>query len=97
MSGGKKRRVAIARLCVKDPPIAIFGEATSALEAESEYHVKEKIDSVMQERTVIFIAHRLSTIRSADRIFVIQNGFVAEVECLISLSQKGEIAESFDL
>jgi len=60
------------------------------LDAESEYHVKKAIDSVMKGRTVISIAHRLSTIRGADRIAVIQNGLVAEVGTFEELVAKGE-------
>ncbi|KAL7530686.1 hypothetical protein ACHAXR_003627 [Thalassiosira sp. AJA248-18] len=79
LSGGQKQRVAIARLILKDPPIVILDEATSALDAQSEYFVKQALDSVMKGRTVISIAHRLSTIRGADRIAVLQDGQVVEV------------------
>ena len=62
--------------------------ATSALDAQSEYHVKKAIDSAMQGRTVISIAHRLSTIRGADRIAVLQDGQIAEIGSFEELSKK---------
>lgn len=92
LSGGQKQRVAIARTLLKDPPIVIFDEATSALDAESEYHVKRAIDTIMAGRTVISIAHRLSTIRGADRITVMQSGNVVEegtFEALVQGDGKG--------
>ena len=68
--------------------IGYFFSATSALDAQSEYHVKKAIDSAMQGRTVISIAHRLSTIRGADRIAVLQDGHIAEIGTFEELSQK---------
>jgi ABC-type multidrug transport system fused ATPase/permease subunit len=88
LSGGQKQRVAIARLIVKDPPVIILDEATSALDAQSEYLVKQAIDSAMKGRTVISIAHRLSTISGADRIAVLQEGQISEVGTFQELSQK---------
>jgi ABC transporter fused permease/ATP-binding protein len=79
LSGGQRQRVAIARAILKDPAILILDEATSSLDAHSEYLVQEALEKLMEARTTIVIAHRLSTIKKVDRIFVIQQGRLAEM------------------
>src|SRR5207237_8031845 len=79
LSGGQRQRLAIARAFLKDPPILILDEATSDLDAESEFMVQQALSDLMQHRTVLVIAHRLSTVRNADRIVVIHEGRIAEV------------------
>jgi len=79
LSGGQRQRIAIARAFLKDPPILILDEATSDLDAESEFLVQQALAALMENRTVLVIAHRLSTVRHADRIAVIHEGRIAEI------------------
>lgn len=79
LSGGQRQRIAIARAFLKNAPLLLLDEATSALDNESERAVKEALDRLRQNRTVIVIAHRLSTIRDASRIVVMERGRIVEV------------------
>ena len=78
LSGGQKQRVAIARIFLKNPPILILDEATSALDSVTEARIQRAFDQLSIGRTTLIIAHRLSTIRKASRIFVVQDGRIAE-------------------
>ncbi|MDE2436928.1 MAG: ABC transporter ATP-binding protein/permease [Sphingomonadales bacterium] len=78
LSGGEKQRVAIARTLVKNPPILLLDEATSALDTRTEQDILATLHSVAEGRTSLSIAHRLSTIADADRIFVLNEGRLAE-------------------
>jgi subfamily B ATP-binding cassette protein MsbA len=78
LSGGQAQRLAIARAFLKDPPILILDEATSDLDAESEFLVQQALSELMKGRTVLVIAHRLATVKHADRVVVVHAGRIAE-------------------
>ncbi len=78
LSGGQRQRVAIARSVVKNPPILILDEATSAIDVRTERRVQEALDRVSKNRTIIVVAHRLSTIKRADKILVMRQGILVE-------------------
>jgi ABC-type multidrug transport system fused ATPase/permease subunit len=78
LSGGQKQRLAIARAVLKDAPILILDEATSAVDTETELLIQEALERLMVGRTTLIIAHRLSTIRSADKIVVLEGSRVTQ-------------------
>lgn len=74
LSGGQAQRISIARAILKDPPVLILDEATSAVDNETEAAIQRSLEIVSKDRTTVVIAHRLSTIRNADQIIVIEAG-----------------------
>lgn len=78
LSGGQRQRLAIARAILKDPPILILDEATSAVDNETEAAIQRSLERITVGRTTIAIAHRLSTVRNANCIYVMEHGKIAE-------------------
>jgi subfamily B ATP-binding cassette protein MsbA len=98
LSGGQRQRIAIARAVIRNTPILILDEPSSGLDAESERLVFEALDRLMKGKTSIVIAHRLSTIRSADIIFVVQDGKLVESGKHEELSAAGGLyAELYEI
>jgi ABC-type multidrug transport system fused ATPase/permease subunit len=77
-SGGEKQRLSIARALLKNPPLLLLDESTSALDNETERLVQSALENLRQDRTCFVIAHRLSTVRKADCIFVLKHGKIEE-------------------
>ena len=78
LSGGQRQRLALARAILKNPPILVLDEATSAVDNETEAAIQRSLDVVSKGRTTIVIAHRLSTVRQADCIYLLENGCIVE-------------------
>ncbi len=90
LSGGQRQRVAIARMVLSNPKAVIFDESTSALDVHTEAKLFEALHDFLAERTVITIAHRLSTIKSAEYIYVLEEGKVVDSGTPGQLLEKDE-------
>ena len=88
LSGGQAQRISIARAVLKNSPIFIFDEATSAVDNETEEAIQKSLQKIVIGRSSIVIAHRLSTIRHADVIFVMDQGRIAELGTHEELCQR---------
>lgn len=88
LSGGQKQRISIARMMLKEPQIILLDEATSALDNVTESAVKQTLDELMEEKTVVAVAHRLSTIMDYDCIIVLEAGKVVEQGTYQTLMEK---------
>ena len=91
LSGGQRQRIAIARAVLKDAPLLILDEATSAVDNETEAALQRSITRISKDRTTIIVAHRLSTVRHSDAIVVLERGMIIEQgkhEDLVALGGK---------
>ena len=94
LSGGQRQRIAIARVLLKDAPVLIMDEATSALNSEVEAAIQEQLYNLMANKTVIAIAHRLSTISAMDRLIIMDKGRIVEDGSHEGLLQQGGLYAS---
>lgn len=88
-SGGQRQRLSLARAFLKDAPILILDEATSAQDAESEALIQQALQRILAGRTAIIIAHRLATVEQADRIAVLDDGRLVELGTHAELLERG--------
>ncbi|MBD2702782.1 ABC transporter ATP-binding protein [Spirosoma sp. BT702] len=89
LSGGQQQRIAIARLFLKNPPVLLLDEPTASLDAITTEQIKESLDAVKQNRTVLIISHNISQIMDADKIYVLEEGEVIGQGTHESLYQDG--------
>ena len=89
LSGGQRQRLALARAILKNPPILILDEATSAVDNETEAAIQRSLNVISHNRTTIVIAHRLSTVRQADCIYLLEGGCITESGTHDALLAKG--------
>jgi len=78
LSGGQRQRLSLARAILKDSPIVILDEATSAVDNETERAIQANLEHITENKTALIVAHRLSTIRHADEIWVLEEGQIVE-------------------
>lgn len=88
LSGGQKQRILIARAVYRNPEFIFFDEATSSLDASNEREIMQRLKAFYQGKTVVVIAHRLSTVKDADKIIVLDKGYLVEEGTHTSLSQR---------
>lgn len=98
LSGGQKQRMAIARTLLKNPCILILDDSTSSVDAETEIHIREAMQHLMQNRTTFIIAHRIQTIMDADLILVLEEGRIVQQGIHSTLLQQdGVYRKIFDI
>ncbi|TCJ99688.1 ABC transporter ATP-binding protein [Nocardia alba] len=91
LSGGQRQRIALARALLTEAPVLVLDDATSAIDAQVEEQIYQRIGAELRKRTTIVVAHRISTLALADRVAVLDGGRVAELGTLRELQQSGEL------
>ena len=89
LSGGERQRIVLARALLRKPSVLILDEATSSLDSENEKRIQQALENLHGQMTIVVVAHRISTIRNADRIFVLERGYIVETGDYQSLIKKG--------
>lgn len=95
ISSGQKQRLAIARALLKKSKILLLDEITSALDSQSQMYIRNSIDEISKNHTVIMIAHRLSTISIADEIYIVDGGKICEKGTHSTLIKKSKLYKNF--
>lgn len=90
LSGGQQQRIAIARLFLKDPPIIFLDEPTASLDAIATEQIKNSLDAIKEDRTVVVISHSISQIIDSDVIYVLKEGRVVEIGTHEELYDRGQ-------
>ncbi|MFD4352204.1 ABC transporter ATP-binding protein [Nocardia sp. NPDC058518] len=91
LSGGQRQRIALARALLTEAPVLVLDDATSAIDAQVEEQIFQRIGAELRTRTTIVVAHRISTLSLADRVAVLDSGRVAELGTLRELQRSGEL------
>ena len=78
LSGGQKQRTAIAQMLIRKPPVMVFDDSLSAVDAETDVKIRQALKESIADATVILIAHRITTLMQADHIIVLDDGKIAE-------------------
>ena len=94
LSGGQRQRLALARALLDDPPVLILDNALSMVDAATERRILDRMAALRRGKTNIWISHRVSTIRKAERIFVLDQGYVVEQGTHEELIRTGEVYSS---
>ena len=95
LSGGQKQRICIAREIFRKPDLLILDEATSSLDLKSENEIQKSINSIKGSTTIIIIAHRLSSVKKADKLFLIEKGYVKEVDFKSLIKNENYLLKNF--
>lgn len=95
LSGGERQRVSVARAVLKDAPILLLNEATSALDPENEAAVQDGVDRLMRGRTVVMVTHRLRTAENADHIVFLADGKAVEQGTHHDMLRTGRLYSEF--
>jgi len=94
LSGGERQRLAIARAFLKDAPVLILDEPTSAVDVTTEQHIIDALENLMRGRTTFMIAHRLSTLEKSDQVLVLKNGHLMSNVTTLQQAQEELLASS---